>query len=169
MKQNNIKKKKRIGFRLNIVDFVIIIAVIACGVGVYIRYTIGLEMENAPINLVDAKAEFLLVDVSEQLADSLTAGSPVYIGDKTPIGELSAIFSKLPSERFIATMDGTVVKTYSDEFRFDVRGAITLKGTMTDKGFLYEGKTFIAPGSYINIQTPEADLSLYIMNITLEE
>lgn len=171
MSKKNTNDTTRTGLHFNIIDFVIIIAVIACCAGIYIRYNIG-GIDEQQDNHITAKAEFLLTDVSEQLCDALTVGSTVYFNfgnEPKPIGELSMILSKLPAEQFKTLIDGTIVKTYSDELRFDVRGIITLSGVMTEKGFLFNGEIFIAPGTNFNVQTPEADFNCIVTNITLDE
>ena len=171
MSRKNTTETKRTKLQFNIIDVVIIIAVIACCVGMYIRYNIGdAEGDKQEINQISAKIEFLLPEVNEQLCDVLNAGSPVYYGgDSEPIGELSTIISKLPSERFVTLNDGTIVKTFSDELYFDVRGIITVNGVMTEKGFMLNGDVFLAPGVNFGVQTPEADFSCVVTNVIIGE
>lgn len=169
MSMNNTNPEKKTRFRLNLIDFVIIFALLACAAGIYLRYTVSPDKMIDESSFVEAKVEFLIFDVNEQLADALVAGSPAFDPSGTPIGELSAVVQKLPAEIFVTLDDGSIIKTYSDALRFDVRGILTVKGLMTEKGFMLNGTDYIAPGAGRSVLTPQADFYLLVTNITLDE
>ncbi|NLK39726.1 MAG: DUF4330 domain-containing protein [Clostridiales bacterium] len=168
IKNTNPKTRSRV--RFNLIDFVIILAVLASVAGIYVRYNFSFDEMKNEDNFVEAEVEFLILNVTEQLADALVAGSPVFDSqNKKQMGELSAIVQKLPAEIFVTMEDGSIIKTYSNALRYDVRGIITVKGIQTEKGFLCQGENYIAPGASMVVLTPEVDFNMLITNINLKK
>lgn len=169
MSKNNANSEKKRRFRLNIIDFVILFAILACVAGIYIRSTVSFDKFGTRDDLAEAKIEFLVLDVTEKFADALTVGSPVFDAKSNEqIGELSAIVQKLPAEMFVTLDDGSIIKTYSDALRFDVRGILTVKGVTTEKGFRLNGADYIAPGAMLTVLTPQVDFQMLVTNITAD-
>ena len=66
------------------------------------------------------------------------------------------------SEAFITNERGEIIKTNSENKRYDVRGAVIGSGTFTDDGFLLDGVNYVAPGSTIHVQSRDLDVILTV-------
>lgn len=162
----NIKPQKS-RLRLNIIDFLLIIAVLGALIGIAVRAGVVERVTNQA-NLETAKVSFLIQDIQESSADYFG------IGDEFRSLTHNCVFGKLesrqfmPAEAFIADSRGTLIKTHSANNRIDVRGVISCSGTFTDEGFLLAGTSFIAPNSGIRIQSPSIDVYITVIDIAKE-
>lgn len=155
------EKKKR---RFNIIDLLIILALVAVVAAIGFRYNlvekIGVKSEEDTVVI-----SFLIQDIKETSADALVLGDMFYWEvNKMLIGEL---ISKKPSfaEAFIENNEGILVKLYNEN-SYDVRGEIKAKGKIKDDGFMLGGTQFLAPGKILYVESKNIMVNITITNIT---
>ena len=159
---------------MNALDVFIILVAVACVVGVGARIYMGdkgdiLGKESSESG--DYLVSFLILDIRESSADSFIPGSVFYnhpIGDV--FGSLVDTPTFTPAEIEIQDEEGNIILTYStesgDDARIDVRGTFAVSGTMTDEGFLMNGKTYIAPNKMVAVQSENIFVNMIITDIT---
>ncbi len=164
MSEKSIKKKSA-GLRLNILDFLIILAVLGALIGIAARFGI-LEKVTTGSRLEKAEISFLVQDIKDTSADYFRAGEIFYNHTHSCVlGELKEITSIMPAEGYISNQNGTLVKTHSTAGRIDVRGVITGEGLFSDEGFLLGGTSYLAPNQSVFIQSPGISVSVTITAI----
>ena len=150
--------------RFNIIDFVIIIALIGCIVGVALRYNvvdkIGLSSHSDNVEI-----EFVIFSIRPTSYDAMVKGDTFYWKQNNmEIGTLKEATGSY-SEVFIPTSDLKMVKSFRDD-RYDVRGVFSATGAMTESGFMLGGSQFLAPGKSLNVISKNIDVTLTITKIT---
>lgn len=158
------KNPRRI--RFNLVDLVLIIAVLACVTGVYLRYNVS-EQFGVNHELNTFTLSFEINNIRYTSADAFPEGDAFYL--KSPdklLGTLLSIDSTSPTE-VVYTDDKGNYKTayYPEDTRIDLTGRLQTTGIMTESGFLLDGNTFLAPGQTYAVQTPRIDISVTITAI----
>lgn len=150
--------------RLNIIDFLIIIVLIGALAGIAMRFGLVERVTNQA-GLTEARISFLVRDINEDSLDYFGSDDVFY--DK----EHDCVFGKLETkqfmyaEAFITNENGDIIKAFSENKRYDVRGTMTGSGTFTDDGFLLGGINYLAPGSTIHVQSRDLDFILTVTAI----
>lgn len=159
-------QKKPTHVRFNIIDLVLIIAVLACLVGVYLRYTAS-EQFGVNHELEDYVLSFEIKNIRYTSADAFPEGDPLYLNGKdTVLGTILAIDSTTPAEVVFTDKKGNY-KTiyYPEDSRIDLSGRILSNGVMTERGYLLGGNTYLAPGQSYYVETPLINVSVTITAI----
>ena len=161
MGAENTAKTRKSRMRLNIIDFLIIIVLIGAVVGIAMRFGLVERVTNQA-GMTGARISFLIRDINEGSLDYFGIGDTVY--DKEHDCLLGTLESRqfMYSEAFITTERGEIIKTNSENKRYDVRGAVIGSGTFTDDGFLLDGVNYVAPGSTIHVQSRDLDVILTV-------
>ena len=137
--------------KFNIIDFLIIVAIIGCAAGVFLRYDLATKI-GLNSNKDEVEISFVVVGLREGSTEALVEGDTIYWEQNGM--ELGKLVSKEISEAVHYILDDNFEyqKQYN-KIRFDVRGVISAKGNMTDGGFMLNGTQFIAPGKELKIQS----------------
>ena len=155
------KQKKH---RFNIVDFVLVVAVAACIVGVVVRSNLRGNLHQSTDT---AEVTILVEGLLETSSDALKTGDIFYnsVTDKE-FGELLSV-EKAPAKiRFINT-DGTVSYTvYKD--RVDVTMKVKISGYDTENGFMLGGTTYIGCGSNFQISSRHIETQCTVLDIVTD-
>lgn len=130
--------------RFNVIDLLIILALIAVAVGILLRYNIT--------DKLGVKADSIEVELTFRISDMRASSRDCFkVGDRftwetngASLGELTSIEFKA-AEAVVELADGSAALTYS-ETRIDAFGTLRVSGTMTDEGFMLGGTQFISPG-----------------------
>lgn len=152
--------------RFNLIDLVLIIAVLACLTGVYLRYNVS-EQFGVNHELSTFVLSFEIKNIRYTSADAFPEGDSFYLNKQDKLlGTVLAIDSTSPTE-VVYTDDKGNYKTayYPEDTRIDLTGRLQATGIMTDSGFLLDGNTFLAPGQTYAVQTPRIDVSVTITAI----
>ncbi len=161
------KKKKNSKMRFNIIDLVIVVLILACIVGVYLR-SISVKDLDTEETLDTAQISFLVQDIRYTSADFFIGGEKVYTKeDGLKIGEfMKGYFVITPAEDYVTDHKGNTVKvTYPENTRIDVKGKILSEGKWTDGGFLVGGNTYIAAGKEMKICTSHITVTLVVTDV----
>ncbi|MBR7185177.1 MAG: DUF4330 family protein [Clostridia bacterium] len=152
--------------RFNIIDLVLIIAVLACIVSVYLRYNVS---ENFGVNqeMEEYVLAFEIKNIRYTSAEAFPEGDPVYLAEKDVLmGTILAIDSTTPAEVIYTDTKGDYkVIYYPEDTRIDLTGRILAKGIMTEKGFLLNGNLFLAPGQLYYVETPLITVGITVNKI----
>jgi len=155
--------EKKIRRRFNIVDLLIILAVIAIVIGVALRYNIA-DSIGLKSNKDTVTVSFLITDIKETSADAMVIGDKFYLQYNNL--ELGELMNKKTSNTvsYIENDDGVLVKAENNT-RFNVRGEIRATGKLTSDGFMLGGTQYIAAGKDISVYSQHIMVSLLITGI----
>ncbi len=99
-------------------------------------------------------------------AGYLATGEHLYYG-KEPIGTMRGGALTTPTSEFVQTTDGKYVFSESSS-KVDVRGAFESTLTDTEYGWLFNGKTYIVPGTVLDVRCGDAEFSLTVLSIDVK-
>ena len=154
------KEKRPIGF--NVIDLVILLTVAAVIVGCVLRY--GSWQNAEPEQLAEAELRFRIEELSVDLLDAVVLGAPLTLADGKTVGELrSADFHK--TTVLCEDGDGKLIPVERNDV-YTVLCSMSAKGLFTDRGFLLEGQTPLAPGHRITLKTPTLTATVLITDIS---
>lgn len=183
--QNRTQKK----FRFTVFDLLIILLIIACVAGIIVRHTILERLENATayqtyyIYFEAASVSYDATVALESTHDETSGENWIYLSDgvtkvgNMTKGELSSSenLSVTPSDVYIKGADGKTVRAqYADiekdkaSIKYDVKDILVIcEGFVSSESgnFLLNGKTHIAPGTVLDVQTKYGDFSLKVASI----
>ncbi len=156
------KKARKI--KPNIIDFIIVIALIGAIIGIVIRSGV---VEKVAINntLESARVTFLISGVSESTGEYFSNGDEFYSSThKCRFGTLEQFWMN-PSEVYVADEHGILKKTPLAADMIDVRGTMICTGVFTSDGFFLGGSNFIAPNSTVTVKSADVEVNILIMDI----
>lgn len=156
------KKTRKI--KPNIIDFIIIIAVVAAIIGITVRSGV---VEQVTINnsLETARVSFLVSNVSESSGEYFSNGDAFYSSThKCNFGTLEQFWT-MPAEIYLTNEYGVLGKTTVSGDKIDVRGTMLCTGVFTADGFFLAGSNYIAPNSSVTVKSANITVSLTIMDI----
>ena len=157
--------------RFNVIDALIILLVLLCIAGVIYRFNVIDGIGISDVNK-EYRIYFEIEDIRNTSVGSLVPGDAVRLastGEK--IGTFDEIVQNIPA---LATYNeegkGIYYPPENDENKFDetryyVTGYMSVKGRMTDTGFLLNGKTYIASNSTMNILTEHISVTIKVINV----
>ncbi len=158
------KKTETGKIRFNIIDFLIIVIVIGCIVGVIMRYDI-IDKLVLDSKRDEVKVSFMITGISPQIADQIKDGDEFYVvGASTSLGVLMD-HTVSNAEKVEANENGFPVRSYDDTLR-DVRGTFDSFGVQNENGFFLGGTLFIAPGKTLTIESRNVRISVIITEIS---
>lgn len=181
VKNNEKKNTETARFRFNVIDVLIIVMVIVCVGGAFLRYTV-LENVNFGGEQKDYYITFTVSDISySQLQHIVQAKDEtesndnwVYLSDGiTKLGDLTAV-GEQNKESFVYKNDKgeTLSVVYSDseadgDVPWSMTGKILCKGRYSKNGgFLLNGKDFISPNTELDVYMKYCDFTLKIVDIS---
>ena len=159
------KDGKKSGVKFNIVDFIIIILVIALIAGIIVRFNFVKRLTASGGDDV-AKLTFT-ADVTTSSAGEITEGDIYFVvSNDMKLGTLTG-FTVSDSFKYEEAEDGTLVKAV-DETGKNIRGEIEASGNMSDDGFLLGGTYFIAPGQSLEVVSKHGGFTMEILSLTVD-
>ena len=174
VKKDNKKKKAH----FNVMDALIILLVIAIGVGIFFRGRI-VEKIWAQTSSASYAVSFSIEDIKYTTPNYIDVGDKVYFADN---GELLGEFMSesdnvnalniTPASKYFYDSNGNVVEVFypDGESRVDAKGRILCEGYYnSDGGFSVDGRHYLAPGQSISIKTELVSVTINIMSIDLIE
>lgn len=156
------KKARKI--KPNVIDFIILIALIGAIIGIAIRSGV---VEKVTINnsLESARVTFLISGVSESTGEYFSNGDEFYSSThNSNFGTLEQFWTN-PAEIYTADENGVLKKTPLAVDMIDVRGTMICTGVFTADGFFLGGSNFIAPNSPVTVKSADVEVNILIMDI----
>ena len=166
MNQNNQNASQSMKLRFNVIDVLIVLIVLACVVGLIVRFSNVGDFSSAE-SLKTYDVYFSVSNIAYTAEDAFVQGDTVTLADSGAIlGEFAGLESILPAEFFARDESGNlIVVNYPESTRIDVTGRIVSHGVMTENGYLLNGTTYIAAGTAYSVQSEHMDFVLEITNI----
>lgn len=159
------KNTSRVHF--NLLDAVIVLAIIAVLAGVTLRYNL-VDKLGIQSSRDSAEISFLISEISETSVDALVQGDVFYDGKNgAKLGELVSKTSSF-AEAFVENADGYLIKAYNEAY-YDVRGKILAVGKMTDDGFMLNGTNFLSAGKTLQVYSKNSKVTILITDISAVE
>ena len=159
--------------RFGILDAIIILLVVAVGVGIAFRYNLFQTITQLQ-DLEEYTISFSVNNIEYTTPNYLTENDKVYFKDSgeefgkiTKSSDLSnMILSVTPAKQTFVENDKIIEVTYPENTRIDAEGRIVCKGTLSSEGaFLLNGSDYIAPGESHIICTETVTLQINILSI----
>ena len=153
--------KKRI--RFNIIDLVIVIAVIGCFSGIALRYNVmnKIGLNNARDHV---EIDFQIIGIRPTSFDAMVKGDTFYWQQNNmKIGTLKEAVSEY-NKTYIVKDDQSIV-CYEREDRYDVRGTILAEGILTEDGFMLNGTQQISPGKELKVESKNIAVTMTVTRI----
>ena len=159
------KKNTQKPNRFNIIDFMLIVTVLACLIGITARMNIK---ETVIVNDDTATVTVMISGLLRDNAKQLVVGDE-YINQRT--GESVGILQSCqtsPAKIRTPRLDGTIATTESTD-RIDAICKIRLQGVSTEDGFLANGTTFIAAGSSLSVRSLNLTTEWLVIDIEVDK
>ena len=159
-KDKNVRKKH--SAKLNIIDIMIIFAVLACiaAIGLRIYFT---NQENKSGET--ATVTFEVYGISEENAAAFKENMKLYLASNDDeIGSVST-FTTAPSKTDAVGDDGQIVSV-NDPIKLTVTGSATLKGKWGGDGFYLDGTTLLSLGTKVEVYTERNIFSLTVLGVS---
>lgn len=163
MADKNIEQNVKTKPRFNIIDMLVILVVIACIVGVMLRYgvvdRIAMDTDKNTV-----KITFLVESVWPYLPMAFESGDDIYMTAlNIKVGKLVEK-STASALGYYNLQDGTVARSYNEK-RVDMTGVIEAKGIMTEEGFMLNGTTYVAAGTGFLMDNKDAQIYATILSV----
>jgi YD repeat-containing protein len=162
--------KKR-GFRINIIDVVLVLLVILCIVGVFQRSNIQ-RIFSSGERLDTYTVTFEIRKLRSTAADLLIADTAFYLeedGNYISLGALIGSPSVSAAVEYMYDENGNIVEAVypedQHEYLLDVTGKLSCRGVTEEGNFLLEGKTYLAVNQTLLAHTETADFEIRIVGI----
>lgn len=160
-------KDAKVRKHFNIIDLLLILAVIAIITGVALRYNlagkIGLKSNKDTVIV-----SFLVQDIKPASAAAMINGDVFYIDQNdVELGELLST-TITDAEAYVENSNGELVLTYST-INCDVRGEFKATGSLTDDGFMLGGTQFISANKEVYVKSKHIMYTIRITGIRVSE
>ncbi len=151
--------------RFNIIDFFLVITVLACVIGIAIRYNLS---ENLVQSHDSATVTVMIRGLLKENADQLVVGDNYfYQTSGKPFGTLTSV-STAPAKNRDYMNNGTIsVSEY--EARVDAICTLEIEGYHSKDGFLIDGATYVGCGSDILVRSINLETQWIVLDIEVHE
>ncbi len=152
-------KSKKI---ISVTDIMFVIAVIALiavsvyKIGIFDRLFTRGKTETCTVTFVAER-------IATNQAGCIQAGENLFFGKDT-LGVMRGGMLSNPSTDFILTDSGKYAFSESSDF-VDVRGAFDTSFTSTEYGWLFGGRTYITPGTVLDVRCGDAEFRITVLSI----
>jgi hypothetical protein len=147
--------------RFSVIDFIILLLVIACIVGIVMRYDLAEKLFSDTAR-VEARVTFIAEAVSPDEANAFRPNTDFHVRD-TFFGTLLSAEST-PAVIYYENPNG-VLSSYEDASRFDLRGSLTVRAVFGENGCLLNGNTFIAAGSVFTLRANSVSVDITVLSV----
>lgn len=152
----------------NVIDIAILLLILVCAVGIYMRYGMEKTIASGEGEVYDIR--FVCEDVRYTTANYVNTGDTLYFtGTNLPFGTITDTVVIRPSSEEVSVNGNNLTVYYPSDTIVDISGAVRVKGIMTENGFLIDGSSYIAPNTVVHISNKLADISIRILSVTLVE
>ena len=143
---------KRVKF--SVADFVIILMIIACIIGVAMRYDIA-EKLFSKTKAEDVRVTFAVSSATDNTNNAFSTGET--------FGKLEEADSS-PAVQYYENSSGVLTEKKNEGF-YDITGTFVCRLVSTDSGYLLDGRTYIAAGSTFTLQCGAVRTTVLITSV----
>ena len=175
--KNDSPEKVRKFPRFGVLDAVIILLIIAIGVGLVFRYNVFQTITQFQ-DLKEYTVTFSVKNIEDTTPNYVRENDTVYFKDSgdsfgkiTTISDVdNTILKPTPAEQSFLDNGTLIVVNYPSGTRIDVEGRLICEGSIADDGsFLLNGSNYIAPGQSYVVCTEKVTLQINILSIDAVE
>ena len=160
MATKTLKEKK---VRFNLIDFIIVIVVIACIVGTVFRATI-LEKLSFASNSDTATVMFYAENLTSEELASISIGEELSLDGET-FGVIKD-YASFAQTVVVPTPDGASFTQAVDNNLFTITGELEIRGDNTESGFFFGSDIHIGVGKVLSLDGEKCNISIVITKIT---
>ncbi len=151
--------------RINILDFLIVAAVVLCIAGALLRG--GAKRTDEKLITQTAVITFQVSNVQEASQYCFADGDRIYSQSLgCEMGRIVGAVKATPAVYYYEE-NGVITKAYSESGRVDLVGTFACEGQMSESGFLMGGTQYIAPGMTTYAYLPNINVNILITDIDL--
>ena len=152
--------------RFNMIDFIIIMVVIACVIGTVFRSAI-LDRLSFSSSADSARISFCAENLTEDEIAMLKAGDTLTLSEK----EFGVVKSLTKNAQIVIVKsdDGSEFVEAVDNMHYTLTGEIEISGDNTEKGFFFDSDIHIGVGKVLNLKSQNCDISIVITKIIENE
>ena len=158
IRKNNSEKK----ISFSVIDFSVIVIVIALFVGVIARYDV-VDRLFSKTSLVNAKVTFVAEAISAEEAAAFTENNKFYT-DGDVFGTLTAVTDPAKALMHRENAAGELV-AYEHDTLLDVRGSFTCKVMESKSGYLLGGNRYIAAGAVFTVRADGVAVKITVISV----
>lgn len=148
-------------FRFSVIDFVIVLLVLASLCGILVRYDVVGRLFSKS-SLVEAEVFFVAEAVPPTDTDAFMEGNSFY-ENGTLFGTLRTVKSE---KALIYTENHSgVLVSYEDDTLLDLNGSFLCKVLPSEKGYLLNGNRYLAPGTTLTLRAESIQITVTILSI----
>ncbi len=173
--KRNTEKVRRFP-KLYVLDIVIVLLLVAIGLGIYFRYNVFDILGNAK-DQTSAEVSFVVKNINNTSIDYVEIGDEFYFKDtKNSFGTIMASaensnrpFTDPPASEtiYVPEKNEFVVVHYPENTRIDAEGKLKCKGSFSaDGSFMLNGSNYIAPGQMFTVCTEKVTFEITILEIS---
>ncbi len=157
-KKPNSEKK----FTFSVIDFAVIVIVLALFVGVIARYDV-VDRLFSKTSLKNAKVTFVAEAITPEEAAAFTENNKFYT-DGDVFGTLTAVSEPAKALMYRENSVGELV-AYEHDTLLDVRGSFTCKVMDSKSGYLLGGNRYIAAGSVFTVRANGVAVKITVISV----
>lgn len=157
-KKTNSKSK----LTFSVIDFAVIVIVIALFAGVIARYDV-VDRLFSKTSLVNAKVTFVAEAITEEEASAFTENNKFYTSGDV-FGTLTTVTDPVKALMYRENSSGELVQ-YEHDSLLDVRGSFTCKVMKSNSGLLLGGNRYIAAGSVFTVRADGVAVKITIISV----
>ncbi len=165
----NVKTKSTKSFKPNIIDFLVVVVIVAVIAGVAARAILKYsspDAGNSELTFESVRVSFRLADISESTAEYFNNGDEFFsISHESVFGTLET-FQTNPAEIYVADQEGILHKQEAINDRVDMTGTFISEGVFTEDGFMLQGDGYLIPNSEVYVKS--ASVTAYILITDVE-
>ena len=149
----------------NIIDFILITAVIACIIGIAIRYNLGASLtKETDTAVITVRISSLLKENEQHL---VTGDVFRYQTTNEVLGTL--LSKEIKAATINYALDNGTFLVLEDEERVNVFCKIEVKGYQTENGFMDGGDTYIGCGKSILVYSNHIETAFLVTDIVIQK
>ena len=153
--------------RFNVIDLVIILAVLAVVVTVVLRSGVTDQLSSRE-STDTVEITFVSIGIKKSEADAFQVGDTVYCSSNGMKLGTVTYCEVTPYEYFVENDAGELVKVSSD-IKVTLRGTVTCTGIMTDEGFMLGGTQYLAAGSTFAFHNQIMGTNLSVLSVRVAQ
>ena len=158
-----VKENKK--YRFSIFDAIIIIAILACIVGIVLRVKFTASNDFSSKATVEFIVPGVMQSTADKMNEKLVEGTKLYLSSSDKeIGYIVSVTSER-SKVYATGSDGKLERVDHPE-SYDVKGVCVLYGSDGDSGFLIGGNTLATISEVIYVYSADVEFSITITGVS---
>ncbi len=109
---------------------------------------------------------YVVSGIKSEYSDAFSGGREFYLEDGEKFGVLCDGAAFTPAKMYTENADGICRTVYATDGTVDIKGVATVRGTMTDSGFLLGGSKYIAANMPLTVSSPDITVTITVTDIT---